>query len=1296
MINLYIPTNTDYTNNGDATLMPVSCLIKQTINGAWQLTMELPYDKEGRYKKICQGAVLRVTNYTAVAEIGTTQLFRIYDYKRNTKSMTVIAFPKAMESTFDAPISQIIIDSDVTGASAAATLNGVSNKYTVQSDLTATGRAVWTNTNLNKAIAGTDENAFINAWGGEVVYDNHTIKILEQIGDDTNPQSVLYGKNINEISYEVDESGLFTRIYPLSTDGIRYNDDGTEYIDSPKISDYPYVHSGYFTTPYKLVEDDPASVSRTAQKTADIKTRITTLASTLSHSIWNTAVSNGWKIEYLASIYRDIIANIQEMVTANYTHTDFIKAVNSAVLAGMSWMGEQEDPEWHWIEVQTDAWKYGNETSGRYARNEWQYIDKKWRWFGDDYYWQQPKDDDSTWTWYENTDTHKKRYGTQDRYYLKGQYIYITEDGTLKKYWLDGDGWYDSDKTDESDWDWHESSTAAGAWWFGDEEGDNYMSGQWAFIDGTLYWFDDNGYYYGVKEEHPPFDWCQSGEAFWFGDPEPDPETGLKIRSYWLASQWAKIDRQWYKFDSSGYTEDIHTQALTLFHNGMTSLTTLVQTCNGEAYDLLFDLMEEWTENKYAQGADIPAVTINVDMVDLSKTIDYKDYQNLEKIRLGDTVRCIDYVHAIASVERVVELTYDVMRGFNTAITIGVANSTVGSILSGSSGSSSGGGYNSAINVEVIEQNISQKNPTLVQGKNVTLTNNVDGTQTIDVDEIIRQGDNVTVTHNSDGSYTVSAEGGALEYWEETSTDLSRRVNGSVQNQWGWICDNDYLVEADDTNDNWQLLTANQATWGYFNFFRAMDSGTRCCVGICRVKNDNKWRFAVIMMSGQNVKMGHQYYSGDFRVEAFTYNGVTLYYSIGFMGVDSYDAREHEWSELLNQTGTKTLLDFGTYESVSDALAGLITTAHFYSAQVNYTGESIGEYSAWGGEVFLVGNPSSIDKDDMPWYITKNGVFEGTNYKLNGTPLDEIFQKILSAGTNIQIAQDGKTISATDTTYSAGTNIQISNQNVISATDTDELAELVDVDIDDSTLANGQVLKYNATSEKWENGTGGGGTGSLNAEEMTSVEYNLLPTADKEDPDVIHFINDTSGGDVEVPIDMTSFTNKVENSSAMSVSVVNDELVYRYTNGYVQIGAQSVRAVAVPATVTKIKYKITTGANCYSTGNPAWYVTIGVKASTTSNWIYGNDADWLVKASYNALNTEYEGELDLSSITSDCYLMVVAHGWTVTFNEITLVEEQPATGSTLIKYKDITYGEQPPFKVINGQLCIKYKKEVTT
>lgn len=1084
MINLYIVGNENFNNNGDATIQPISAVIKKTINGSWQLEMEMPYDEEGKYKLLDHGAMLKVTD-PSVAEISSTQIWRIYDYKRNTRSVSVIAFPRAMESTFDAPISQLIIDSDVTGAVAASTLNEISQKYTVTSDITRTARSEWNNTNLNRAICGTEDNSFVNVWGGEVVYDNLNIKILDGIGDSENPAEVMYGKNISEISYEVDDSGLTTRIYPLSSDGIRYwnAEEEVEYIDSPIIEEYPIIHSNYMTTPYKLVEDDENSISRTARKTADIKNRIRTKASQLSHSIWNTAVSNGWKIDYLASISKDIIANIQTMVTSGISHANLVKVINAAVSEGMSWMGEEEDPEWVWEQVGEDAWKYGSSESGRYAHNEWQYIDKKWRWFGDDYLWQQPRDDDTTWTWYENTTNHKSWYGTKDKYYLKGQYIYYTDPdtGEFTKYWLDGDGWYDASKKDTSDYEWHQDPEAGGAWYFGTEDEDGYMdkciSGQWVFIEGSLYWFDDGGHYYGEKKDQPRYEWNQSGEAWWFGNGED-----TAYDSEWLSSQWCKIDRQWYRFDSSGYIEDIYTLALTMFHNGMSELTTLVQTCRTECYDLLYTLMEEWSDGQFQNGVDQPTVTIEVNMVDLSKTSEYENYQNLETIKLGDTVKCIDYVHHIATIERVVELTYDLLRGYNTAITIGVASSTVGSMLSGSTGGGSNN-TNNAINVDFIEQAIAQKQAELVAGKNITLTDNLDGTQTIASDKLIREGDNVRVTHNPDGSDTISAEGGALEYWIEENTKLYRKEIVSVDNPYGWDCDSAYKWVSHASDGKYALVAHLRQGYGYTIAGFCTDGTNvidgQVCFGWAKVLNGwgNRHDFTLIGISGQQVGFFHKWGSGNAPTYSFTYNGVNLYYASC-----STDAETEDISDMVFEyptftiygstvnTGMASVPYLGQFESIEEARTALLIQSHFYTQNIRYTGSSIDNETIWAGEAHTLGNVQSTTPSEMQFYVTRNGAVEATDYKVSGVSIEQIYQKKLIAGNNIIIAEDGKTISAIDTTYSAGTNVQISAGNVISATDTNAVADMTDVDIDEQTLADGQVLTWNDTTEKWENG----------------------------------------------------------------------------------------------------------------------------------------------------------------------------------------------------------------------------------
>lgn len=79
-------------------------------------------------------------------------------------------------------------------------------------------------------------------------------------------------------------------------------------------------------------------------------------------------------------------------------------------------------------------------------------------------------------------------------------------------------------------------------------------------------------------------------------------------------------------------------------------------------------------------------------------------------------------------------------------------------------------------------------------------------------------------------------------------------------------------------------------------------------------------------------------------------------------------------------------------------------------------------------------------------------------------------QDTLIAGSNIQIAADGKTISATDTTYTAGANVQISNENVISATDTTytagtnvQISANNEISATDTTYSAGTGLNLNGT-----------------------------------------------------------------------------------------------------------------------------------------------------------------------------------------------------------------------------------------
>ena len=193
---------------------------------------------------------------------------------------------------------------------------------------------------------------------------------------------------------------------------------------------------------------------------------------------------------------------------------------------------------------------------------------------------------------------------------------------------------------------------------------------------------------------------------------------------------------------------------------------------------------------------------------------------------------------------------------------------------------------------------------------------------------------------------------------------------------------------------------------------------------------------------------------------------------------------------------------------------------------------------------------------------------------------------------------------------------------------------------------------------------------TLEAQELNSSQYNNLPTVEKEDDKKVYFINDTFPHEVETPVNAYDFVNAKEGS--MNITVLNNELIYDWLGGS-SIGASSFYPIAIPADVLKIKYKITTGSS-YSTTTQRFKIAIGVKANySTSTWASSDDTNWLAVDIQNTQNTVYEGEVDLSEITTDSYLMIGAHGWDVTFNEIKLVTMGQAS-DTKIMYKNIEYG----------------------
>lgn len=74
---------------------------------------------------------------------------------------------------------------------------------------------------------------------------------------------------------------------------------------------------------------------------------------------------------------------------------------------------------------------------------------------------------------------------------------------------------------------------------------------------------------------------------------------------------------------------------------------------------------------QYDAGIDLPSVSIRVSMADISRTEEYKGYEKLETVRLGDTVSCRNKRLGITTAERAVEIEWDCIRDCVSEVTLG-------------------------------------------------------------------------------------------------------------------------------------------------------------------------------------------------------------------------------------------------------------------------------------------------------------------------------------------------------------------------------------------------------------------------------------------------------------------------------------------------------------------------------------------------------------------------------------------------------------------------------------------------
>lgn len=248
MIQLYKPDNTDYTRNGDMTLMPTSAEVHVILNGAWEASLEHPIDAEGRWKYITEDAVVKMPSFNG------EQLFRIKQTEKKDSGVSAVLEPIFYDSMDDCFLTDIR-PTNKNGQEALDLMTAPNSKYSGSSNIKKASTAYYEYKNLMEAINGDDDNSFINRWGGEILFDNFNVIINDRVGGDYAVE-LRYGKNIPQdgLTETVDTREVVTRIYPKAYNGHKLSGNG--YVDSSLINSYPTVRTATMTfEDVKLAED---------------------------------------------------------------------------------------------------------------------------------------------------------------------------------------------------------------------------------------------------------------------------------------------------------------------------------------------------------------------------------------------------------------------------------------------------------------------------------------------------------------------------------------------------------------------------------------------------------------------------------------------------------------------------------------------------------------------------------------------------------------------------------------------------------------------------------------------------------------------------------------------------------------------------------------------------------------------------------------------------------------------------------------------------------------------------------
>lgn len=210
---LYAHNETSFTSAGLAILADcISFTVEEELNGTFEAEFQYPIN--GRhYDLIQEGLIVGATH----DDSGVLQPFEIY--KRSA--------PIDGKVTFNAHHISYRLSKEVvmpfTASSIAEALTSIATnivggtEFSFSTDMSAAGELKIETPSAVRAILGGEENTLLQVYGGEFEFDNFNVILHSHRGTATNVE-IRYGKNLSDLTQEIDESETYNAIVPFWKD----------------------------------------------------------------------------------------------------------------------------------------------------------------------------------------------------------------------------------------------------------------------------------------------------------------------------------------------------------------------------------------------------------------------------------------------------------------------------------------------------------------------------------------------------------------------------------------------------------------------------------------------------------------------------------------------------------------------------------------------------------------------------------------------------------------------------------------------------------------------------------------------------------------------------------------------------------------------------------------------------------------------------------------------------------------------------------------------------------------------